>query len=427
MLFQKINQNETSYEYSENIFLNVIRKSEEIHQKTDVMIIGGGLLGFSCGLELLKMGFSVTIIDKEQIGAKQSARSGGQLWPGFEMSFSEMFKKYGKTISLEAHELIHQAIIEIHQKIEEIGDCDFVSGLLLMSKTNQQKKWIDSEVNILQKYQLDAQYIEKNKINNYINTEYYHNGVIFGENKKTYCHLNPKKYLFKIVKKYQELGGLVFEKCEAIKINKKNHHYEIITNQWKIEANQVILGTGAEAITFIQKKRTIIPLQTIIVCSETISKELANQLLPKNNCFCDASDISMNYGRIIKVNQEYKMTLGGADALTQITKSLDIIKIKKELIKIFPIFEQIKIENIWGGKCDVTLNNLPFIDEIDNNLYIAHGFSGQGLVATHLYAKAIVESICENKDKINFLKNLNPDNYHQNKIMAMLQKMLNTI
>lgn len=135
----------------------------------------------------------------------------------------------------------------------------------------------------------------------------------------------------------------------------------------------------------------------------------------------------MNYGRIIQVEQECKMTLGGADALTQITKSLDIMKIKKELIKIFPIFEKIKIENIWGGKCDVTLNNLHFIDEIDKNLYIAHGFSGQGLVATHLYAQAIVESICGNNDKMNFFKNINPDDYCQNKILAMLQKMIHTI
>ena len=60
-------------------------------------------------------------------------------------------------------------------------------------------------------------------------------------------------------------------------------------------------------------------------------------------------------------------------------------------------------------------------------MYIAHGFSSQGLVATHFYVKAIVESICENKDKMNFFKNLNPVDYHKNKIMGMLQKMINTI
>lgn len=62
------------------------------------------------------------------------------------MSFSDMFEKYGERIFLDTHVLIHQAIIEIHQKIEEIGNCDFMPGLLLMSKTDQQKNGLIQKV-----------------------------------------------------------------------------------------------------------------------------------------------------------------------------------------------------------------------------------------------------------------------------------------
>ena len=46
-------------------------------EKTDVIIIGGGIIGVSAALTLAERGISVTLCEKGEIGAEQSSRNWG--------------------------------------------------------------------------------------------------------------------------------------------------------------------------------------------------------------------------------------------------------------------------------------------------------------------------------------------------------------
>ena len=47
-------------------------------EKTDVVVIGGGIIGVSAALTLVERGISVTLCEKGEIGAEQSSRN----WAG---------------------------------------------------------------------------------------------------------------------------------------------------------------------------------------------------------------------------------------------------------------------------------------------------------------------------------------------------------
>ena len=53
--------------------------------KSDVVIIGGGIIGLSCAVEIAKMGCQVTLIEKGEIGRGCSYGNAGWMTPCFAM------------------------------------------------------------------------------------------------------------------------------------------------------------------------------------------------------------------------------------------------------------------------------------------------------------------------------------------------------
>jgi len=49
----------------------------------DVVVIGGGLAGISCALNLAEKGFKVALLEASRIGFGASGRNGGQVISGF--------------------------------------------------------------------------------------------------------------------------------------------------------------------------------------------------------------------------------------------------------------------------------------------------------------------------------------------------------
>ena len=78
----------------------------------DVLIVGGGVMGCSCALELVRAGHRVTVLEKSIPGAEASSAAAGMLGPEFELSpHSKSFplalqsrKKYA-TLATELEEL----------------------------------------------------------------------------------------------------------------------------------------------------------------------------------------------------------------------------------------------------------------------------------------------------------------------------------
>jgi glycine/D-amino acid oxidase-like deaminating enzyme len=51
----------------------------QLLERTDVAIVGGGIIGIACALELLAAGRSVTVIERDEPGAGTAAGSAGYL------------------------------------------------------------------------------------------------------------------------------------------------------------------------------------------------------------------------------------------------------------------------------------------------------------------------------------------------------------
>jgi len=405
--------------------------------EVETVVVGGGLLGLSTALELAQAGSSVVVIEAKNIGDGPSGRSGGELWPGYDCSFGEMIETFGDRLATAAWKLTHEALVSVHQRIATREDkCDFYSGVLLTSKTADQAGWIEKESQLFLKsgFQFST-YLSATEIQkNYVNTTRYINGILYmGEDAQQYGHLNPLKYTQTLAQLAQKNGAKLVENCLVKSVDSLNSDgFQVTTQLGAVKTRNVVLATGVDfmrprGIGFDIVPRIYIPVQTVILATEVISEELAREMVPGDACFCDASTSSMNYGRLVpehSCNGKFRLTLGGADALTQSMISLEVIKIEKEMRLMFPQLDRdnIKIEAIWGGNCDLSRSELPVIINPRKGMFYAAGFSGQGMVNTALYGSAIAERILAMKtDKLETLKQINSFPYANNALLAWMQ------
>ncbi|WP_161950055.1 NAD(P)/FAD-dependent oxidoreductase [Paraburkholderia monticola] len=396
----------------------------------DVAVVGGGLLGLSTALEIARAGRTVVVLEAQTIGSGQSMRSGGQLWPGFDIPLSVLVEMFGETAAADAWHRVHDALDTVHQRAATHGGCEFRPGLLLVSKSDSQASWIEEEARLLERLGIGwGRYVGPDDLRKtYINSPLYNNALYFrgDDGSPQYGHLNPRSFTVAIARLAAAAGAVLCEQSRVIGMNRNPAGgYQLHTTSGSVTAAQVVLATGIGGIRDAGLPRAFVPAQTLILCTTPISADLAAELVPSGACFCDASDIAMNYGRLIDAGDgsgRFRLAFGGADALVQIQLALNVNRIRQEIGVVFPQLADIEIESTWGGQCDLSRSGLPMLLAPDSGLYYAAGFSGQGLVTTTLYASAIAQALTgRSREGVEALSALNPSPFARSGVVAMGQ------
>lgn len=405
--------------------------------KVDVLVIGGGLCGLVTAFELAKAGKSVLVAEKDRIGAGPSGRSGGQMWPGFEGSYSKMVEDFGVETATAAWQAIHEGMKYIHSDllITHPTNCDFSPGVLLVSKTQRQAEWIQQEAQTMQKAGFGwVSYVDKLGLKAHLNTTVYHDAMLFeGEVGAQYGHLNPLLYVQQVAKLAKEAGALIAEKSPVTAIRQNPEgRYIVTTPQGEIEAGQVVLAAGSgfvrpQGMGFDVVPRFYQPVQTVILATEPMSPEVAAKVVPGFACFADAADSAMTYGRMTPANDGTNrliFTFGGADAVAQMQCSLEAKRLEAEMYRTYPALKEhgIKVSARWGGNCDLSRSALPVLAEVQGGLTYVGGFSGQGMIATATYGRAIAEKLATGAcETFKVLSGISPKAFSPNAVKAKFQ------
>ncbi|WP_233806900.1 NAD(P)/FAD-dependent oxidoreductase [Paraburkholderia sp. HP33-1] len=396
----------------------------------DVAVVGGGLLGLSTALEIAAAGRTVAVLEAGTIGGGQSMRSGGQLWPGFDIPLSVLVEMFGETTAADAWHRVHDALDTVHQRAATAGGCEFHPGLLLVSKSDSQARWIEKEARLLERLGIGwGTYVGTGDLRaKHINSPLYNNALYFRGDDigPQYGHFNPRSFTSAVARLAGAAGAVLCEQCRATGLNRDPAGgYCLQTTSGSVKAAQVVIATGIGGIRGAGLPRAIVPVQTLILCTRLISAELADELLPGGACFCDASEIAMNYGRLIEAGDgsgRFRLAFGGADALVQFQLALNVLRIRREISVVFPQLAGIEIESAWGGQCDLSRSGLPMLLTPEAGLYYAAGFSGQGMVTTTLYASAIAQAVTgRSREGLETLGALNPSPYARSALVAMGQ------
>jgi gamma-glutamylputrescine oxidase len=80
--------------------------------------------------------------------------------------------------------------------------------------------------------------------------------------------------------------------------------------------------------------------------------------------------------------------------------------VRRHLLQVYPQLENTRIDYAWGGTLAITRNRMPFFRRLDNNLYVAQGYSGHGIALATLGGKLVSDAISGSPEGFDILARL---------------------
>jgi glycine/D-amino acid oxidase-like deaminating enzyme len=376
----------------------------DLPESADVAIVGGGFCGLSAARSLAKRGVNAAVLEAETFGWGASSRNGGMVLTGLKLPVPTLTKRYGQetvrkmfAASLESIDCVEQIVRE------ENIECHFSRGghLEVACKQTHFDGYAESAALIQREFGHQRRIVSKTELRGEIGSDIYFGGMV----DESSAGLNPARYVAGLARAAQRAGACLHDHTRVEKIeaesNSATRRFRVRTSKGAIAAREVVLCSGAyttEATPALRKK--IIPIGSYIIATEVLSATLAQELSPRNRMIYDSKHFLYYY----RLTPDKRMLFGGRAAFfpeteNTVRQSAEILR--RGMVHVYPQLRDTKVEYVWGGTLDFTLDVMPHSGKIDN-MYFAAGFAGHGVAAATWFGAKLAGLICGEPNDIPF-------------------------
>ena len=373
-----------------------VAASPELPDSVDVAVVGAGFCGLSAARTLAKRGVKVAVLEAETFGWGASSRNGGMVLTGMKLPVPALIKRYGREAVRKMYAASLESIDCVEQIVrEENIDCNFsrCGHLEVACKQSHFDGYEESAALIKREFDHDRRIIPKSELHAEIGSDIYFGGMV----DETSAGLNPARYVAGLAHSAHRAGACLYDHMRVISVepSTKNgaRNFRLQTSRGAIIAREVLLATGAyttEATPALRKK--IIPIGSYIIATEILAANLASQLSPRNRMIYDSKHFLYYY----RLTPDNRMLFGGRAAFfpeteNTVRQSAEILR--RGMLHVYPQLRDAKVEFVWGGTLDFTLDVMPHAGKIDG-MYFAAGFAGHGVAAATWFGAKLAARIC---------------------------------
>jgi glycine/D-amino acid oxidase-like deaminating enzyme len=388
----------------ETVITPTVPSAQELPDTVDVAVVGAGFCGLSAAHTLAKRGVSVAVLEAETFGWGASSRNGGMVLTGMKLPAPTLIKRYG----METVRRMYAASLETIDGVEQIVreekiECNFsrCGHLEVACKQAHFDGYENTAALTRREFNHELRIIPRSELRTEIGSDIYFGGMV----DETSAGLNPARYVAGLAHAAQRAGACLFDRARVTSIEPemKNgaRRFRVRTSRGTLSAREVILASGAyttEATPALRKK--IIPIGSYIVATEVLPADLASELSPRNRMIYDSKHFLYYY----RLTPDNRMLFGGRAAFFPATEntvrqSAEILR--RGMVSVYPQLHDTKVEFVWGGTLDFTLDVMPHAGKIDG-MYFAAGFAGHGVAAATWFGAKLAGLICGDPNNIPF-------------------------
>lgn len=365
--------------------------SRPVDGRADVVVVGGGFTGLSAALTLAKKGVGVRVLEAARAGAEASGRNGGHCNNGLSLDFSGIAARFGVERAREMYRAFDAGVDLVEDLVrDESIACDFIrSGKLKLAAKPKHFESLQRLQEVLaREVDADTAVVGLDRLEAEVGTRRYHGALL--QRRSAMMHVG--KFAVGLAEAAARAGAVVHEQAAVIAIERKTGGFRVKTGRGEIDADQVLIATGASQIgPFGWIRRRIVPVGSFIIVTEPLGEERARAIMPgRRTC-----TTSQNIGNYFRLTADHRLVFGGRARFAMSSPRSDLKSgaiLQRQLREVFPQIADCRIDYCWGGLVDMTQDRLPRAGTHEG-MHFALGYSGHGVQMStymgHIMARRI--------------------------------------
>lgn len=353
-------------------------------RRADVAVIGAGFTGLSTALSLAKAGYDVVVLEANKVGWGASGRNGGQIHPGQRHDPDWLAARFGEAATRKLLAFADEARLYQRALIADHGmDVELADGLI---HAVHKARWVDDVRRDAERQTTywgrgPIRFLDKAETAAALGTDVYHGGTLDPAG----GHLHPLKFALGLARAAVAAGATIHEDSRVTAIR---HGAKAVleTPHGRVTADTVVLaGNGYLGGLDPDTDSRVMPLNNFILATAPLDEDV----MPGGEAASDTRFV-VHYWRMTR---DRRMLFGGGENFTpRFPKDMTAF-VRRHMAPIYPRLKDVPVDHAWGGTLGITVNRLPYLRRPKPNVWVAAGYSGQGVMlapyAGHILAEAI--------------------------------------
>ncbi|MFX0543331.1 NAD(P)/FAD-dependent oxidoreductase [Roseovarius sp. S4756] len=363
--------------------------SEHLSGSADLLIIGAGYTGLSAAIEARRLGLSVTVVDRELMGAGCSSRNGGQVSDGMKPSLGKLSRRLGAEIADRIYRDAYDAVEYLRGLV-----CDPDLDVGYQPSGRFQGAHSEKQFRLLSEFversaaQSPYRYsvIQRRDQRSEIGSDRYFGGIV---NHDLFA-VHPGKLHAALLSRALRGGVTVVEQADALSIEKRSVGFSTKTSKGSVASRHVLVATnGYTSPVFPWGRRRIIPIGTYMLATRELTPEQQTTLMPNGRNIVDSRKVVVYY----RYSPDRKRLLfGGRAALSEVSPQACLPQLHGMMTDIFPQLEGIGVTHNWYGKVGYTFDHMAHIG-CREGIHFALGYCGSGIATSAYYGNRIARQV----------------------------------
>ncbi|MAD46254.1 MAG: FAD-dependent oxidoreductase [Oceanospirillaceae bacterium] len=362
--------------------------------EADVCIIGAGFTGLSAGLHLAERGYSVALLEANRVGWGASGRNGGQVCQGHNQDAEDLVAKVGMKDGKALFDMSVESVGLVRELIEKHNiECDLKKGIAYVAARKSDVKEMHASTTYMQnEMQYDrVRHLSTPEVQEMLGTDRYFGGKLWLDA----LHLHPMNYVRGLAKAAADAGVRIYENSR-VSDYRAGKDAEVNTANGKVKARYILVACNG----YLDKLEPrvagkIMPIRSLMLATEPLSDEMCKRINRDDVAVAD-SKFAVNYFRTAGDN---RLLWGGRETYTgRLPKDVGQF-VRGAMVERYPYLKDVKIDYGWSGQLAITLNRQPHFDRLEDNLFVAQGYSGHGVALATLGGKLMADAISTSAEK----------------------------
>ena len=383
------------------------------HAEVDVAIVGAGLSGLWTAyyLSSAEPSLRIAILEARHVGFGASGRNGGWCSGYFPLTVSELASVYGRDAALLAYQESFATLPEVEQVLRREGiECGWHQGGTVQSaSTALQAERLQSLLKQQHANGLgagDAEWLPSSRVSEHISVAETH-GAIYSRHCAT---LNPFQLVNGLARVLDQRGVTIWQNTAVQAID----NGVVTHSHGRVVAKQVVQATEGYSHSITQTKRRIVPLYSLMVATEPLNQATLQAIGWHNRATFNDGGQMVIYAQL---TPDGRIAFGGRGApyhfASRVRERFDLDdqthrRIVSAIAQHFPAAAQARITHRWGWPLAVPRDWTPtvMLDRAQKYARLG-GYVGDGVAATNLFARALVDLILERDTSLTHLPFVN--------------------